>query len=123
MYNTRRNSFMNLEDQLLLMESNLSQINTQRGLISKHFKELSSVPQEFGVAVESNPQLEIPLSETLDKIKEYRADNYEKLKQKNPKLLHELNTIIDYLTKGDLEAPYVKKEFNAEALELHPSNF
>jgi hypothetical protein len=63
------------------------------------------------------------LSETLDKIKEYRQENYEKLKQKNPKLLHELNTIIDYLTKGDLAAPYKKKKFDREALDMHPANF
>ena len=91
-------------------------------MIAKSFKELSSIPQEFGVP-SSNPQLEIPLSETLEKIKEFRADNFEKLKQKNPKLLHELNSIIDYLTKGDLEAAYKKKPFGAQALELHALNF
>lgn len=123
MLNTRKNSFMNLEDHLLLMESNLSQINTERAIISKRFKELSSVPQEFGVPTSANPQLEIPLSETLDKIKEYRADNYQKLKERNPKLLHELNGIIDYLTKGDMEEPYKKKKFNLQDLENHQLNF
>jgi hypothetical protein len=54
-YSTRRNSFMNLEDHLILMETNLSQINTERALVAKNFKELSSVPQEFGVATTANP--------------------------------------------------------------------
>lgn len=118
-----RHNFKNLEEYLYLLEANLGDINTQRALIVKRFKELCSIPQDFGVENGIKPELEIPLVETLEKIKLYRSENYQKLKKHNPKLLHELNCIIDYLTKGDFEAPYEKIPINPNSLEMHPLNF